>query len=333
MFRDCYMKRLTELMNSRKLDAVFVNPSEILKFLTGVNVLLCERFQGLFLTRAGDLFYIVSVLNGEEIKEALEGKAEVFVYEYEAMDAIRPAFEKYGLAGARVAVNSTTRAMDVVKLIDGFGVHIVDGNDLLCDATAIKTEESIEKLAYAARMTDKVYEMVLNTIRPGMTEGNVMEMAGRYFKQLGITESFGGGVSFGKNTALPHYIRDTAVLQEQDIVLMDFGCKYQGFHSDMTRTFFIGDATPKQREVYATVLQANLRAEAGARAGMTGHEIDAIARDYIAGQGYGDRFIHRLGHGVGSSVHEHPVIGQGETRPIENGMVFSIEPGRYFEAD
>lgn len=333
MIKRLYIDRLKELLNENDIDVAFINPSEILKFLTGIDVLLCERFQGLFVTRKGDAFYVASVLNEPEVRSAVGSEVEIFSYEYDSAYAVGQAFTKYGLTGATVAVNSSTRVMDVIDLMDKYCLKLTDGSHIFNTATVIKDDEAVENLTIAADKADHVYEMVLNYIRPGMTEHDVKRKMGEFFEELGITESYGGSVCFGRNTALPHYIGESAVLKSVDVVLMDYGCKYRGFHSDMTRTFFVGDVSLRQRAVYDIVLGANLTAEAQICPGMKGWEADQIARTYIDSKGYGQHFIHRLGHGIGCCVHEYPTLGPKEECIIENGMTFSIEPGIYIEGE
>ena len=133
----------------------------------------------------------------------------------------------------------------------------------------------------------------------------------------------------GPNGALPHHNPSNKVITEGESVVIDMGARYQGFCSDLTRTIFIGQPDDTFERVYTTVLRAQLEAEKRARIGMTGGEVDAIARNIISEAGYGKNFGHSLGHGVGLAVHESPVVGPKSEERIKEGMVFTIEPGIY----
>ncbi|MYF65038.1 MAG: M24 family metallopeptidase [Chloroflexi bacterium] len=141
--------------------------------------------------------------------------------------------------------------------------------------------------------------------------------------------SFPTIVASGPNGAKAHHSPTDRVLEYGDGVYIDTGALYEGYCSDITRAFVLGEASPKFREIYDLVLAAQEAAEANAKAGMTGGEIDGIARAVIAEAGYGDDFGHSLGHGIGIAVHELPRVGPTSDDPIEDGMVFSVEPGIY----
>ena len=130
---------------------------------------------------------------------------------------------------------------------------------------------------------------------------------------------------------MPHAVPTDKVLAEGDFLTMDFGCLYRGYCSDMTRTVVIGQASDKQREIYETVLRAQETALQGIRPGMTGKEIDALARDVIVDAGYGEYFGHALGHSVGLEIHERPNFSAKEKTVIQPGMVITVEPGIYVE--
>jgi Xaa-Pro aminopeptidase len=136
-------------------------------------------------------------------------------------------------------------------------------------------------------------------------------------------------VGAGPNGALPHHRAGETVIGDGEPVVIDMGATYDGYCSDLTRTIFIGEPDDEFRKVYDTVLRAQLEAEERVRPGMTGAETDAISREIISEAGYGDNFGHSLGHGVGLAVHESPGVGPRSQDPLENGMVFTVEPGIY----
>ena len=195
---------------------------------------------------------------------------------------------------------------------------------------AVKDAHEIELLAKAIAIADEAVETVGAALRPGMTERQVawdIERAMREFGADGL--SFPTIVASGPNGAKAHHSPTNRELERGDGVYIDTGALYDGYCSDITRAFVLGEASPRFREVYDAALAAQEAAEAGAAAGMTGAEVDGIARGVIAEAGYGDNFGHGLGHGIGVAVHELPRVSPLSDDTIEDGMVFSVEPGIY----
>ncbi len=184
----------------------------------------------------------------------------------------------------------------------------------------------------ACEITDQAFSHILTFIKPGVTEIEVANELERYLKTLGASAmSFDTIVASGLRSAMPHGVASDKVIEEGDVVTLDFGCYYQGYSSDMTRTIAVGSIDPKLEEIYHVVLDAHNLVNQKAKAGMTGAELDAIARDYISEKGYGQYFGHSLGHGVGLDIHEAPGVNAKNDQPVEVGMVITNEPGIYIE--
>lgn len=194
----------------------------------------------------------------------------------------------------------------------------------------IKTAEEIEKMRHAEHIGDIAFEEVLHHIRPGVTE---IEIAAKleYIMKLNGAEklSFESIVASGVNSSKPHAEPGHRVIEKGDFVTMDFGCVYEGYCSDMTRTIVVGKADKKQKEIYSTVLKAQLAVLEMLKPGMAGKEYDKVARDIIYGAGYEGCFGHGLGHSVGLEIHEDPRFSMIEEEIIEPGMVMTVEPGIY----
>lgn len=202
--------------------------------------------------------------------------------------------------------------------------------DELTALRRIKTKEEIDCLRQAERIGDIAFEEVLHHIRPGVTE---IEIAAKleYIMKLNGAEklSFETIVAAGVNSSKPHAEPGEYVIEKGDFVTMDFGCVYKGYCSDMTRTVVVGKANKKQKEIYSTVLKAQLEVLSMLRPGLKGKEYDKVARDIIYGAGYGGCFGHGLGHGVGLEIHENPRFSLMEEDTIEAGMIMTVEPGIY----
>ncbi len=196
----------------------------------------------------------------------------------------------------------------------------------------IKSAEEIKNLQKAQTIADAAFAALLPKLSIGMTERAVMAELNYLCTKLGSEEpAFDPIVGSGPNGAMCHAIPGDRAICSGDLVVFDFGCTFHGYRSDMTRTVGFGDVAPELRKIYDITLTAQLKALAGVRAGMTGKAVDALARDYITQQGYGDCFGHGLGHGFGLEIHEPPRAAKNCDIILEPGMTLTIEPGIYLE--
>ncbi|MDO4581240.1 MAG: aminopeptidase P family protein [Bacillota bacterium] len=209
------------------------------------------------------------------------------------------------------------------------GIQLLPTDSLVEQVRAVKDEGEIENLRIACRATDDVFDMMCGWLHPGVTEREAKWQMYCFINDTGCVSSFKPIIAAGANGSKPHAKPSARQLQNGDLLTMDFGCAYKGYHADITRTVCIGNPDEKQKEIYGVVLEANLRAEAALKAGMTGQAIDAIARDYITEQGYGEQFGHGLGHGVGMDIHELPNLNRANDKPLPAGALVTVEPGIY----
>lgn len=213
-----------------------------------------------------------------------------------------------------------------------FGAELVPFAKELSLLRIKKTPEEIESLQKAQAMADEAFYELLKVVKPGMTERRVAAELEYICAKLGSEgPSFETIVGSGPNGAMCHAVPGERQLQEGDLVVLDYGCIYNGYHSDMTRTFAVGPVDPFAEEIYNIVLEAQTRALDALKPGITGRELDAIARDYITEKGYGDCFGHSLGHGFGLLIHEEPRASVTGDTVFEEGMTITVEPGIYIE--
>lgn len=312
------------------MDAVLIAPSEEMEFLIGFSPRLCERFQSLIVKADGTYFYICNLLTVDEMQEVLGEDIKVYGW-FDGdgyMDTVKKAFEDFDLMGKTIGVNSSERACIILDIMKGLDVEFVNGKPLLEDVRIIKDEEDRANLRMAGKITEEVFFETLEFIKPGVTEKEIANFINDGFLKRGAGLGF-TLICAGPNGAYPHYGGDQGVVQEKDVVMLDFGCIYNGMCSDMTRTVFVGGVTEEERKMYDYVLEAVLAAEALVKEGAYIPDVDKAARDIIDSSGYGKTFVTRLGHGLGYSCHEAPDIKQSNMRNLEKGMVFSIEPGIY----
>ena len=195
---------------------------------------------------------------------------------------------------------------------------------------ASKEQWELDRMVKAQEITDKAFTEVCTRIHEGMTEKELCaELIYCLYKNGGEGLSFDPIVVSGPNTSMPHGVPGERKLQKGDFITMDFGVLYQGYCSDMTRTVALGYATDEMKEVYNTVLKAQLAGLAASHAGVTGKEVDSAARDVITAAGYGPYFGHSYGHSLGLEIHEAPNCNQRNTEPMPLHAVCSAEPGIY----
>ena len=193
-----------------------------------------------------------------------------------------------------------------------------------------KDEGEKESIARAIGIAEDALAEIARRIAPGQTEREVSGMLEERLRVGGSERlAFEPIVASGERGALPHGRATDRVLRKGELVTLDFGAVYEGYHADITRTCFVGAPDDRLREVFNIVLEAQTIGRSQACAGMTGADIDALCRDHITQAGYGEYFIHRTGHGIGLSVHEAPYIVESNKEAIQPSMTFTIEPGIY----
>lgn len=323
---------IAQKLRQENIDAVLLGPTTDLEYVSGLKQAACERFKGLFILADGRSFCLSPHIYLVEFQKGLPESTPIYVWEDQNwfFSELAKAFSDHDLNGKRLAVNDGIRAVDAVEIMERHGVTLINGWHLLDDMRIIKNPEEIAKLKEAGRITDATLEDLTRFIRPGMKEKDVKKRLLELFDEHGAQGlSFDPIVARGENGAMPHYNREDGVIGEHDTVLIDFGCRFESYCSDMTRTLFVGNPTEEEQKLYDLVLRAQKAGEAMVKPGVSAEEVDRAARKVIEDAGYGQWFNNRLGHGIGIAVHEAPFIMEGNTQPLEPGMVFSVEPGIY----
>ncbi|APH04440.1 M24 family metallopeptidase [Bacillus weihaiensis] len=194
----------------------------------------------------------------------------------------------------------------------------------------IKSSAEIKILKEATEIADAAFKHILTYIKPGIKEIDVSNELEFFMRKNGaVSSSFDIIVASGYRSALPHGVASEKEIEKGDFVTLDFGAYYKGYCSDITRTIAVGEPSDELKKIYSTVLEAQLRGMNGIKPGMTGKEADALTRDYITEQGYGEYFGHSTGHGLGMEVHEGPALSLKSDTILQPGMVVTVEPGVY----
>lgn len=263
-------------------------------------------------------------------KERLSSKMQVLRFQSE-----QTLFEEIKALGiTELFIDyETTVLSDYFKLVNE-GFLVANCNEVLSRLKMVKSEQELIKIQKACDIAYQAFLQTLPIIKVGVTEKQVKNHLENCMFLLGADKtSFDTIIAFGKNSAVPHHETDDTVLKNDQCVLMDFGCEVEGYCSDITRTLFIGEPNDKFVKVYDAVLCANLIAEDKITSGVLGVDADKIARDYLDDLGFCDKFTHSLGHGIGLNIHERPYLSKKSNDLLLDKMVFSIEPGVYFDGE
>ena len=221
-------------------------------------------------------------------------------------------------------------AADFRRFSEKLHCELVPATELLWTLRAVKDQAELECMIQAQRIAEKALADILGEIRPGVTEKEIAALLLYKMLHYGAEDkSFDPIVVSGPNGSLPHGVPSEKPIQAGEFVTMDFGCKFGGYCSDMTRTVAVGHVTEEMETVYNTVLKAQLAGIAAAKADVTGAAVDGAARQVIADAGYGPYFGHSFGHSVGVEIHENPNATPSNSKPLPAGVVISAEPGIY----
>lgn len=213
-----------------------------------------------------------------------------------------------------------------------FGKKMKPMNEIISGPRRIKDSFEIEKIRAAEALGDRAFENLLKNFRYGMTEREIALELEFYMRKNGASgTSFETIVASGMRSSMPHGVATDKVIGIGEFVTVDFGCRLDGYCSDMTRTFVVGKCSERQREIYETVLRAQTEAINAIKPGVKCADIDAVARNIIKEAGYGDNFGHSLGHSVGIEIHERPNFAPRSEDVVKKGNVITVEPGIYIE--
>jgi Xaa-Pro aminopeptidase len=208
--------------------------------------------------------------------------------------------------------------------------ELVPARNLVEELRRVKDDREVEAIRRAARVADAALEYIVSILKPGLRERDIVLELDYFIRRAGAEkEAFDSIVLSGQRTALPHGKPTSRVVSQGELLLLDFGARWEGYHSDITRTFVLGAADEEQRKIYKIVLEAQSKAIDAIRPGILGREVDAVARDYIDKCGYGQYFVHGLGHDLGLAVHDGRALSKYSDTVLQPGMVVTVEPAVY----
>ncbi len=311
------ISRLVRNLNAQHIHAALISDPNAIFYFTGYRFHPGERLLALIVKWDGSATLVINKLF------PYQGEVSPIWYS-DAQDGVGCIA---GLLEGTVAVDKNFPARFLLHLQEIAPDLKLTPGTVIDEIKAVKTPEEQEKMYLASRVNDSVMEKVASLIQPGKSEAALRDEIDEIFRQVSQGNSFETIVAYGDHAADPHGIPGERVLKAGEAVVVDMGCIVDGYCSDMTRTFFLGENTEK--ELYDLVLQANLAGIAAVKPGIPFREIDLAARKVIEDAGYGEYFIHRLGHGIGMEVHEPFDVSTTNETIVREGMCFSIEPGIY----
>lgn len=324
------LQRAREVMAEQGVDFLFVTPSSDLTYMLGYPAHASERLTLLCVPRDGEPFVIVPTLEASRL-EPRKGLVDIHRWDETESPTELTARLVEGAKGAKVAISDQTWSAFLLRLQAALPESaFTSGTNVLRQLRMIKDEQEIAHLRYAGERTDEAWNTFVETCTlTGRTERDVAGDIRRLMAERGMPSPGFLIVGSGPNSASPHHMTSDRVIEAGDAVVFDFGSVWQHYWSDLTRTVHVGEPSGEFRFVYDTVLAANRAARAAVKPGVPCQAIDRAARDVIEAAGYGEYFIHRVGHGLGLDGHEEPYMVDGNDLPLQPGMVFSDEPGIY----
>jgi Xaa-Pro dipeptidase len=327
------MEKVREGMTRGGIDAFFISPSSNLFYFSGYALSGDERLFLLVLPAKGEAFLLANLLYKEQSR-IIPVNDQVFWKDGEdPFGVLKAEIEKQNITLNKIALEPEIPAFFSLPLSKTFPSASFElGSSIVDPLRQYKDETELELIRKACKESDRALGAIIDkgSYWIGKTESDFFTELSAEISRNGVNiDNFGASVQAGPNAAIPHYTTGRAVIEKGKCLLCDFWGRYEGYHTDCTRTFHFGKPEAEFEKIYAIVLEAHLAAEAKARPGNLLEDVDIAARSAIAKHGYGEYFTHRTGHGLGIDAHEGDSVNTGVKVPIKPGMVFSIEPGIY----
>jgi Xaa-Pro aminopeptidase len=322
------VQKLRQKLEEKGVDAILVSQPENLYYLSG-----CEGLEGYILITPESKIIVTDFRYIEQVEREARG-IPIFVIKGKMEEWLPTLFTDQKIR--RLALESTHLSQSAYEKIYGIlktnqpSISLAPLEGLIESIRIVKEPEELALIMAAGKITAAALDYSEKILRPGMTEKTLAWQIEKFIREKGSQSiPFEVIVGAGPNGALPHARPGDYSIQTGEPVVVDIGSKYKCYISDMTRTFYMGNADDKFRKVYDTVLDAQLTAITGIKSGMSGLEAHNLAQEVIAKAGFGENFGHGLGHGIGLMVHENPRLGLTSEDILQENMVFTVEPGIY----
>jgi Xaa-Pro dipeptidase len=339
-------EKVRQWMRENNLDAILLPQGTSLTYFTGIRWEGGERLFAMLLPAKGQAFYVTPAFEEgrarEQIAQSPDGSNPGSIIDVRPWQEdespyarIAQGLSDRGLTSATIGTEETTKFLFSDNLRKAApSAQFTSATPVTAGCRMIKSRHEIDLMRLASRATLTAYEATYHSMKVGMTQHDVADMLQNAHRKLGFEG--GADVQVGEFSSFPHGSVQPQVIREGTIVMIDGGCSVEGYQSDITRTFVLGKASDKMKQVFEIVHQAQSAALAAAKPGAEAGTVDAAARKIITGAGYGPDykyFTHRLGHGMGMDGHEWPYLVRGNTTKLQPEMTFSDEPGIYIHGE
>jgi len=321
--------RLAEELHSAGLDAFFAWSPVTMEYLHGYGEGAGERFLTLAVRADGSVRMICPALSVTQARRVGIEDVRPWRDGEDPVEHFRQLASDWNLRSAIVGVDDELPAQMLLRMQEALPAALFKPGSLVISALMrVKDGRELDLMRKAARIADDSLAAGLAALKPGATEAQVADALTEEMRRRGGKPAF-CIVATGANGAEPHHLSDDTPIREGDVVVLDFGCTVEGYYSDITRMAAVGHASDEAKRIYEIVLASHQAGRAAIQPGVAAESIDAAARKVIEDAGYGELFMHRLGHGIGMRGHEEPNIVAGNAHRLEVGNCFSIEPGIY----
>jgi Xaa-Pro dipeptidase len=325
--------KLLQLAAQSQLDAVAIMPGPNMQYFSGLHFHLSERPTLAIFPVKGQPTLICPTFEATKTRRSpLAWQLFTYADGQDPSEVFHAACHALQLDQKRLGIEAYKMRVLELRLLEkaAYALMCEPADALIAQLRMIKDADEIAALRRAIHITEQALDDVIDAVRAGMTERQIANLLTQALLQRGAEGlAFEPLIQSGPNAALPHATVGERVIQSGEVLLLDFGITVDGYNSDITRTFVVGQAAEEIKKIYELVKQANAAGRAAAGPGVTGQDVDRAARRVIADAGYGQHFTHRTGHGLGLEGHEPPYIVEGNMVPLEVGNTFTVEPGIY----
>jgi Xaa-Pro dipeptidase len=335
-------EKARQLMRANRIDAVLLMPGTALQYFAGIKWWASERTFAMVLPANGKPFFVCPAFEQARAKEQLANSprardADIRVWQEDESpyQKLAQGLRDLGMATGTLGIEETVRFVFSNAISQAAPqLRMVSATPVTAGCRMIKSPHEIALMRLACKATLSVYEAVFKSLHEGMTDSDIRRLVTLAYERVGFDGDV--DVSIASNSSSPHGSTEAQIVREGTIIMLDDGCLVEGYQSDLTRTFVLGNPTDKMKKVFDIVHRAQSAALQVARPGVPCENVDAAARTIISDAGYGPDykfFTHRVGHGMGMDGHEWPYLVRGNKTPLEPNMVFSDEPGIYIPGE
>jgi len=320
-------RKLMDQLKKRDIDAAFILNFENSSWASSTYLTGFTGSHAEILITEEETYLITDGRYSEQASKETDAEVITVSSSEDGMHALRSLLEKHG--ARRLGIEKRRITLSDYEKLESLSVELEGIDEILHKIRSVKEKDEITAIREAVKVAEEVYEEVVERLKPGMSEREIAALLEYHMKLRCEGPAFSTIVASGPTSAMPHAKPTDRKIERGDVVVIDFGARVKGYVSDITRTLIVGPVDPMVDEVIHAVLAAQDAVFQEFKPGMTGKEVDALARKELEKAGFAQHFSHSLGHGIGLEVHEGPAFSQGNEKTVPVGSVMTVEPGVY----